>query len=86
MTTSTIAAAMMRDESRDPRRRVGRERGGDERFSQPDPVALGALASLNPKNRGRAETATARARRLYRLFTSLAYAPFRSNQGGTCPS
>ena len=27
------------------------------------PVALGALASLNPKNRGRAETATARASR-----------------------
>ena len=54
---------MMRDVSRDARRRVGRERGGDERFSQPDPVALGALASLNPKNRGRAETATARASR-----------------------
>ena len=60
MTTSIIAAAMMRDVSRDARRRVGRERGGDERFSQPDPVAL---ASLNPKNRGRAETATARASR-----------------------
>jgi hypothetical protein len=42
MTTSTIAAAMMRDESRDPRRRVGRERRGDERFSQPTP-SLSAL-------------------------------------------
>ena len=63
MTTSIIAAAMMRDVSRDARRRVGRERGGDERFSRPDPVALSPLASLNPKNRGRAETATARASR-----------------------
>ena len=37
-----IAAAMMREESRDARRLVGRERGGDERFSRPDP-SLSAL-------------------------------------------